>query len=86
MLAIAGHLTVGHLGAGALTAPRRGASGPARLAGTPQIAAAKLTGQADGEAGSAGHQGHVEGGGGDVQQVLLGQGVDHGVAHASSLC
>jgi hypothetical protein len=83
VLAIAGHLTVGHLGAGARQHRGAGASGPARFAGTLQIAAPKLAGQADGEAGSAGHQGHVEGCGGDVQQVLLGQGVDHGVAHTS---
>ena len=36
-------------------------------------------------AGAAGHQRHLDGGLGDIQQVLLGEGVDHGVAH-TSLC
>ena len=51
-------LTVGHLGQEPdSTAARVPLGQPASRA--PWIAAPKLTGQADGEAGSAGHQGHV---------------------------
>jgi hypothetical protein len=76
-----GHLAIGHLGAGARQHHGASAKRSSRGAGGGRIAITEQPGQADGEPGAAGHQRHFDGGLGDIQQVLLGEGIDHGVAH-----